>query len=147
VYGVLAGGVWLGVSFAPWLIDAADFTPLHTYGMLGRFDSVIPRFGLLVPALTGVLAVWLAWRVLRDGFDAWLAMALVLSVPVVVDFLAEVALTRQWDLWPLVYGLMAVPVWVFASLPAVASALGRRAAEAQPPFWRLAARSASASRS
>jgi hypothetical protein len=146
-FGAVAAGVWLGVSFAPWLVDSADFTPLHTYGMLGRFDSVVPHFGLIVPVLTGVLALWLAWRVLREGFDAWLAMALVLSAPVVVDFVAELAFTRQLDLWPLVYGLMATPVWVFASVPAVRSALSAREAEAQPPFWRLAARSASASRS
>jgi hypothetical protein len=74
-------------------------------------------------------------------------MAVVLSAPVVVDFVAELAFTRQLDLWPLVYGLMATPLWVFASLPAVTSALGERRAAAQPPFWRLAARSASASRS
>jgi hypothetical protein len=147
LYGVTAGVVWLTVSFAPWLIDAADFSPLHTYGMLGRFDSVIPHFGLLVPALTGLLAVWLAWKVLRAEVDAWLAMALVLSVPVVIDFVAEVAFSKQLDLWPLVYGLMATPLWVLASLPAVSKALSVRQAEAQPPLWRLAARSASASRS
>jgi hypothetical protein len=146
-FGALAGVVWVGVSFAPWLVDSADFSPLHTYGMLGRFDSVIPHFGLLVPALTGLMAVWLAWKVARAEVDAWLAMALVLSVPVVVDFAAELALTRQLDLWPLVYGVMATPLWVFASLPAVTSALSERRAQAQPPFWRLAARSASASRS
>jgi hypothetical protein len=146
-FGALAGLVWLGVSFAPWLVDAADFSPLHTYGMLGRFDTVIPHFGLVVPALTGVMALWLGWRVLDGAFDPWLAMALVLSAPVVVDFAAELAFTRQLDLWPLVYGLMVTPLWVFASVPAVRSALSDRRAEAQPPFWRLAARSASASRS
>jgi hypothetical protein len=146
-FGTLAGLVWLCVSFAPWLVDAADFSPLHTYGMLGRFDSVVPHFGLLVPALTGLLAVWLAWKVARAEVDAWLAMALVLSVPVVVDFVAELTFTGHLDLWPLVYGLMATPLWVFASLPAVTSALTEREARAQPPFWRLAARSASASRS
>jgi hypothetical protein len=115
--------------------------------MLGRFDGVVPHFGLLVPALTGLLALWLAWKVLRAEVDVWLAMALVLSVPVVVDFLAELALAKQLDLWPLVYGVMATPLWVQASVPAVAGVLSQRAAEAQPPFWRLAARSASASRS
>ena len=149
-YAAVAGLVWLLVSFGPWLIDPSGFTPLHTYGMLGRFDSVIPRFGLLVPLATALLAVLLGGWVLGGG-DVWLAMGLVLSMPVVCNFLAETAVYRHLDLWPLVYGLIATPVWVLAVAPAVnalLSAAPRSAPEsAQPPFWRLMPRSAAARRS
>jgi hypothetical protein len=150
VFAVVAGVVWTVVSFGPWVVNPAGFSPLHTYGMLGRFDRLVPGFGLGVPLATGVLALVLARRVLRGG-DAWLAMALVLTVPVVCGFAAGVVASRQLDFWPLVYGLMATPVWVGAALPAVRELLQARPAiladVAQPPFWRLAPRSASPRRS
>ena len=147
VYTGVAAAVWLAVSFTPWLVDSAGFSPLHTYGMLGRFDTVVPFFGLLVPAATGLVALGLGWRVLRGSLDPWLAMALVLTLPVGCDFLAELAVSRRLDLWPLVYGLMATPLWIGATVSDVARLLSDARAEDQPPLWRLAARSASASRS
>jgi hypothetical protein len=79
-------------------------------------------------------------------------MALVLSLPVLCGFLADLLVTRNLDFWPLVYGLMAAPLWVGAAAPGVGRLLAADAPAAspevaQPPFWRLMPRWAAPRRS
>jgi hypothetical protein len=74
----------LAATTLPFLLyDPAGFSPLHTYGEIGRFDVVIPRAGVLITLATALAGLALAGQ--DDGQTRVFLRncTLVLALPVV----------------------------------------------------------------
>jgi len=92
------------VTLPFYALDPAGFTPLYTYSKLGRFATVLPGAGLVVPAAAGLLALFLATR--RTSLMGTLgACAAVQALPVVSAVVLSSLARRQLDLSYAGYGL------------------------------------------
>ena len=67
-----------------YLYDPQGFSPLHAYNKLARFESILPAAGLLIPAVTTLVAMALSWqRMAADCLVLLRNCAIVQAVPVV----------------------------------------------------------------
>lgn len=82
---VLAGTVAaLAATILPFLLyDPAGFTPLRTYGELGRFDVLVPWAGVIISLLAGLTGVALAFQDNARTSIFFRNCTIVLAIPVV----------------------------------------------------------------
>jgi hypothetical protein len=81
---VITGTTILILTLPFYFYDPQAFAPLYAAGKLGQFEPVLPFAGILVPAVTGIIALILAFLQLATGKpDALLRnCAIVLALPV-----------------------------------------------------------------
>jgi hypothetical protein len=107
-FGAISAGVFLATTLPAYLAAPADFAPVATnYAKLRGLGT----FAVAVPALTGLLSLWLGWRARRAEIGWAMAAAAVLACPVAVAAAADGSL-RLLD-----YGVFAIPLWVAALHP------------------------------
>lgn len=94
------------VSLPLYLVDPGRFTPLSTLNELGRFAGVLPFAGMVVPALTLLLAMALSvWRNNADISQLMRNCALVLALPVVSLVALHSLATNQLNLSLSAFGM------------------------------------------
>lgn len=113
--------ITLAVVTAPFIVyDPHGFSPFHTIGELGRFHSVLPYAGYVIPVCTGIISVVLATlsQDTRNGLGQFFRnCAIVLAFPVLSGIvLSTIQLGRvdfgfsSFGTFYLFFG--AVSVWV-----------------------------------
>lgn len=84
------GAIFLAVSLPFYLYDPAGFTPLQASAKLSRLESVLPGAVVVIPALTGLAAMALAFRRTNAQPEGLLRnAALVQAVPVVAAVILD----------------------------------------------------------
>ncbi|MDD2815647.1 MAG: hypothetical protein PHP00_07910 [Thiotrichaceae bacterium] len=75
---------FLAISLPFYLYDPQGFSPLHVYNKLARFNDLLPWASVLIPALTGLCALWLCYLPRNTDISSlFLRMAIVQSLPIV----------------------------------------------------------------
>ena len=74
---------FLVITLPFYLFDPRGFSPLHAYSKLGRFDSLLPYNGVLVPVLTTLLSFVFILKLKNSHPGYWfISMAFVLFIPI-----------------------------------------------------------------
>lgn len=89
-----------------YLYDPEGFTPLNTANKLGQFDAVLPLAGIILPLITGMLAVALSFHPKNgDLHILFKHCAFVLAFPVVSGIVLQSIASGSFDLRFAVFGL------------------------------------------
>lgn len=116
----LALAVATGITLPFYLYEPAGFTPLHTFGELGRFGTILPGAGVLVPAAAALLALGLALRRGPGGDAAFFRdSAWVQALPVGAGVILSSIAFGRLDLSFAYFGLFFLFFGVAAAWPAV----------------------------
>ena len=110
----------LGLMIVPfYLYDPHGFSPLHTADKLGQFQTILPFAALIVPLLTGILALILSLHLGNGNLPVLLRnCAIVLALPVLSGTVLQSIQTANLDfsftgygLFFLFFGAVAAACW------------------------------------
>lgn len=84
---LIAGLTGLSITLPFFLYDPKGFSPLHTYGKLAQFESMIPHAGIVLSLLSIAVTVGVSfWNRRNSDTNAFLRKAaIILAFPVVVS--------------------------------------------------------------
>jgi hypothetical protein len=114
-WGVLVGFVYAVVVGPFYLYDRAHFSPLHVARYANRFDSVIGHSGVVVPALVGIVALFLSTRRIASGFSLLVSCGIILSMPTVLGITLTILSLRRFEVGP--YSNFGVTFIFFGAAP------------------------------
>lgn len=109
------------ISFAcvtlPFIIyDFNGFSPLHAYRKIGKFDSVVPAFGIIVPLFSLLISIVFSIYIYRRSVTmvkSLLYISIVISLPILIPMFCSIFYLRQAGLpeysW---YGISWLPFLV-----------------------------------
>jgi len=87
---------YTAVTLPFYLYDPPAFSPLHTANKLGQFAAVLPDAGMIVPALTMLVAAGLAiWQ--RDASHLLKTSTVVMALPVLAGILLTIITRGELD--------------------------------------------------
>lgn len=89
-----ASALVLGLSF--YLANPADFTPLHTYEKLSRFEAYVPFVGILIPLLTVLVTLRLCLCPMKNNI--WLLFrncAIILAIPSLSGLMISIIIQQK----------------------------------------------------
>ncbi len=95
-YTFIAGIVTIILGFSFYLASPAEFTPLHTYEKLSRFETHFPHVGLLVPFLTLLVTFQLCLTSMKKRLDLLFRnCAIILAIPSLAGLLFALILRQH----------------------------------------------------
>lgn len=111
----VAGASFFLLTMPFYLYDPAGFSPLHTFNKVDHFRNLLPYSGLLVAAVTGLVALLCAWR-MGSGIQPFIAgLAWVMGVPVFLTIglgcLQSGAMDLSNTLYGVFYVIFAIAAW------------------------------------
>jgi hypothetical protein len=108
------------VTLPFYLTHLHGFAPLQTANKVRRYDDILPKSSLVVLGSTGLLTLWLSWRILRGRADLLLALA-----AVQLFVLGFVVLLQSIEAHRPDFSFLVIAYGIFFLIPG-AAALARR---------------------
>jgi hypothetical protein len=104
-----------------YLYDPQGFSPLHTANIISQFQTILPFAGIIVPLLTGIIALVLSLHQANGNLHVLLRnCAIVLAFPVLSGTVLQSIKTAKLDFAFTDYGLF----FLFFGAVAAAVAFG-----------------------
>lgn len=119
----LASAAFLAVTLPFYLFDSQGFSPLHTYDKLAGFDSLVPHYGIVIPAVMIIAAVAAGVSSPIELLSKRLILicAAILTIPVLAGFIADsLSLgTLSFEYWE--FGMLSLVFWTVGAYSEVVS--------------------------
>ena len=105
VYLAISGFTFLLLTVPFYLYDPQGFSPLHTINKLNQFQDILPKAGLIVPLVSGIIGLILSFSQNTKISTLLINCTIVLAIPVLIGIVLQSIMFHTLDFSFAGYGL------------------------------------------